>query len=86
MGERAIEQVRPPKVLTTRIGLRAHDRGSRTVAAFLRDVGMEVVSTGPRRTASSVFRIALRQGVDVFGVPSLAGHYLTLPKPPWRRP
>src|SRR4029079_19277943 len=35
----------PPKVIVTKIGLDGHDRGSRVVAAFLRDDGMEVLYT-----------------------------------------
>ena len=31
-----------PKVLVTKIGLDGHDRGSRIVAAYLRDAGMEI--------------------------------------------
>ena len=40
-------KTRPPKVLVTKIGLDGHDRGSRLVASFLRDAGMEVVFTAP---------------------------------------
>ena len=35
----------PPRVLVTKIGLDGHDRGSRIVAATLRDAGMEVITT-----------------------------------------
>ena len=38
---------RPPKVLVTKIGFDGHDRGSRVVASFLRDAGMEIVYTPP---------------------------------------
>ncbi len=71
---------RPPKVLITKIGFDGHDRGSRIVAAFLRDAGMEVVYTGPWQTTSSVCHIALQEDVDVIGVSSLAGDHLILPK------
>ena len=30
----------PPRILITKIGLDGHDRGSRIVAAYLRDSGM----------------------------------------------
>ena len=36
---------RPAKVMVTKIGLDGHDRGSRLVASFLRDAGMEVIYT-----------------------------------------
>jgi methylmalonyl-CoA mutase C-terminal domain/subunit len=37
----------PPRVLVTKIGLDGHDRGSRIVASYLRDAGMEVIYTNP---------------------------------------
>ncbi len=36
---------RPPKVLVTKVGLDGHDRGSRLVAAFLRDAGISSLAT-----------------------------------------
>lgn len=71
---------RPPKVLITKIGFDGHDRGSRIVAAYLRDAGMEVVYTGPWQTVSNVARIALQEDVDVIGISSLAADHLLLPK------
>ena len=44
-----------PKVIVTKIGFDGHDRGSRIVAAFLRDAGMEVIYTflaGCRRSSN----------------------------------
>ena len=41
------DDAHPPKVLVTKIGLDGHDRGSRVVAAYLRDAGMEVIYTPP---------------------------------------
>jgi methylmalonyl-CoA mutase C-terminal domain/subunit len=80
MDERAIDKGRPPKVLITKIGFDGHDRGSRIVATFLRDAGMEVVYTGPWQTVSSICNIALQEDVDVIGVSSLAADHLILPK------
>lgn len=71
---------RPPKVLITKIGFDGHDRGSRIVAAFLRDAGMEVVYTGPWQKVPSVVNLALQEDVDVVGVSSLATDHLILPK------
>jgi methylmalonyl-CoA mutase C-terminal domain/subunit len=71
---------RPPKVLITKVGFDGHDRGSRIVAAYLRDAGMEVVYTGPWQTVPNVVRIALQEDVDVIGVSSLATDHLILPK------
>ena len=43
---RAFAQV-PYRVLVTKVGLDGHDRGSRIVATYLRDAGMEVIYTPP---------------------------------------
>ena len=64
--------VRPPKVMVTKIGLDGHDRGSRLVAAFLRDAGMEVVYTGPWQQVETVVNQAGQEDVDCIGVSSLA--------------
>lgn len=73
-------RVRPPKVLITKVGFDGHDRGSRIVAAYLRDAGMEVVYTGPWQTVPNVVQIALQEDVDLIGVSSLASDHLILPK------
>ena len=70
----------PPKVLVTKIGLDGHDRGSRVVAAFLRDAGMEVVYTPPWQDIPAVVKLALEADVDVIGVSSLATDHLIVPK------
>ena len=51
----------PAKVLVTKIGLDGHDRGSRIVAAFLRDAGMEVIYTPPWQEIGQVVRLALEE-------------------------
>ncbi len=71
---------RPPKVLVTKIGLDGHDRGSRLVAAYLRDAGMEVVYTGPWQEIAAVVKLALEEDVDVIGISSLATDHLLLPQ------
>ena len=70
----------PPKVLITKIGLDGHDRGSRIVAAHLRDAGMEVVYTPPWQEIPAVVKLALEEDVDVIGVSSLATDHLIVPK------
>lgn len=72
--------VRPLRVLVTKIGLDGHDRGSRTVAAYLRDAGMEVIYTPPWQTISSVVKLATEEDVDIIGVSSLATDHLIVPK------
>lgn len=80
MGHVGMPEGRPPKVLITKVGFDGHDRGSRIVAAYLRDAGMEVVYTGPWQTVASVVQIALQEDVDVIGISSLATDHLILPK------
>ena len=69
-----------PKVLVTKIGLDGHDRGSRIVAAFLRDAGMEVIYTPPWQGIASVVKLAIEEDVDVIGISSLATDHLIVPK------
>ncbi len=71
---------RPPKVLVTKIGFDGHDRGSRLVAAYLRDAGMEVVYTGPWQKIPEVVALAEEEDVDVIGISSLATDHLIVPK------
>ncbi len=70
---------RPPKVLVTKVGLDGHDRGSRIVAAFLRDAGMEVVYTAPWQSVDQVISMAIQEDVDVIGISSLATDHLIVP-------
>jgi len=71
---------RPPKVLVTKIGLDAHDRGSRLVAGYLRDAGMEVLYTGPWQSIEAVVSMAIDEDVDLIGLSSLANDHLLVPK------
>lgn len=76
----ALTDTYPAKVMVTKIGLDGHDRGSRIVAAFLRDAGMEVVYTPPWQDIAQVVRLALEEDVDVIGVSSLATDHRLVPK------
>ncbi|MEH6408886.1 MAG: cobalamin-dependent protein [Hyphomonas sp.] len=69
----------PIRVLVTKIGLDGHDRGSRVVAAYLRDAGMEVVYTPPWQEISAVVTLAIQEDVDVIGISSLATDHLIIP-------
>jgi len=69
-----------PKVLVTKIGFDGHDRGSRVVAAALRDAGMEVIYTPPWQEIASVVKLATEEDVDVIGISSLATDHLIVPK------
>lgn len=70
----------PLRVLVTKIGLDGHDRGSRIVASFLRDAGMEVIYTPPWQSIQAVVRTATQEDVDVIGISSLATDHLIVPK------
>jgi methylmalonyl-CoA mutase C-terminal domain/subunit len=69
-----------PKVLVTKIGFDGHDRGSRVVAAGLRDAGMEVIYTPPWQEIEAVVKLATEEDVDVIGISSLATDHLIVPK------
>ncbi len=71
---------RPPKVMITKIGLDGHDRGSRVIAAYLRDQGMDVVYTPPWQDIQAVVRLAMDEDIDVLGISSLATDHLLVPK------
>jgi methylmalonyl-CoA mutase C-terminal domain/subunit len=74
-----IREASPFRVLITKIGLDGHDRGSRIVAAYLRDAGMEVIYTPPWQEIQSVVQLALQEDVDLIGVSSLATDHLIIP-------
>ena len=69
----------PYRVLVTKGGLDGHDRGSRIVAAYLRDAGMEVVYTPPWQSVDQVVRLASDEDVDLVGVSSLSTDHLIVP-------
>lgn len=69
-----------PKVLVTKIGFDGHDRGSRVVAAALRDGGMEVIYTPPWQEIAAVVKLATEEDVDVIGISSLATDHLIVPR------
>ena len=69
-----------PRVLITKIGLDGHDRGSRIVAAYLRDAGMEVIYTPPWQTIDAVVEIVRQEDIEVIGLSSLATDHLVVPE------
>lgn len=72
-------QKQPPKVIITKIGFDGHDRGSRIIAASLRDAGMEVIYTPPWQEIQAVVKLALEEDPDVIGISSLATDHLIVP-------
>ena len=71
---------RPPRVIVTKIGLDGHDRGSRVIAACLRDAGMEGIYTPPWQEVPAVVKLALEEDADVIGISSLATDHLIVPR------
>jgi methylmalonyl-CoA mutase, C-terminal domain len=70
----------PPKVIVTKIGFDGHDRGSRVIAATLRDAGMEVIYTPPWQEIATVVKLATEEDADVIGISSLATDHLIVPR------
>ncbi len=66
------------RVLVGKPGLDGHDRGAKTVAAVLRDHGMEVIYTGLHQTPDMIAETALQEDVDVVGLSILSGAHMTL--------
>jgi len=71
---------RPPKVIVTKIGFDGHDRGSRVIAACLRDAGMEVIYTPPWQEIAAVVKLTMEEDADVIGISSLATDHLIVPQ------
>ena len=69
---------RPLRILIAKPGLDGHDRGALVVARALRDVGMEVIYTGLRRTPEQVVEAALQEDVDAIGISILSGAHKPL--------
>jgi methylmalonyl-CoA mutase C-terminal domain/subunit len=68
------------RVLLTKIGFDAHDRGAKVVASALREAGMEVIYTGPWQSIDEVVEASLQEDVDVIGISSLSYDHLLIPK------
>ncbi len=66
------------RVLVAKPGLDGHDRGAKTVAAVLRDHGMEVIYTGLHQTPEMIAETALQEDVDVVGLSILSVAHMTL--------
>lgn len=63
----------PIRVIFTKGGLDAHERGAHVVVLGLREAGFEVVYMGLRRTPEEIVRAAVQEDADVIGVSSLSG-------------
>lgn len=65
------------RVLLAKMGTDGHDIGLKFIAHILREGGMEVVYLGPYQTPEKVFNTAVQEWVDVIGISSLSGEYMT---------
>ena len=70
----------PVRVLVTKIGLDGHDRGSRIVASYLRDAGMEVIYTPPWQSVDAVLNMTIQEDIEIIGMSSLATDHLLIPE------
>ena len=75
------QKVSPPaRILVTKIGLDGHDRGSRIVASYLRDAGMEVIYTPPWQSIDAVVNMTIQEDIELIGLSSLATDHLIVPE------
>ena len=69
------------RVLIAKPGLDGHDRGTKVIARFLRDAGMEVIYTGLRQSPEQIVSAAVQEDADVIGLSILSGaHMVILPR------
>ena len=67
-----------PRILVAKVGQDGHDRGQKVVASAYADAGFNVEVGGLFRTPEEVARQAVREGVHIVGVSSLAGGHAEL--------
>jgi LAO/AO transport system ATPase len=71
-------QIKPQRVLLTKIGLDGHDRGIKVVARGLRDAGHHVIYSGLWQSVEAVAQAAGDEDVDWLGVSIHSGAHMTL--------
>lgn len=59
-------------------GLDGHDRGVKVVAMALRDVGVDVIYLGMRRTSGQIVDVAIQEDADAIGLSILSGAHAAL--------
>ena len=72
----AATEQRKIRVLLSKIGLDAHDRGVKFVAQGLLRAGMEVIYMGNFNVPEGIVRAAIDEAVDAIGLSVLSGEYL----------
>jgi methylmalonyl-CoA mutase, C-terminal domain len=68
---------RPLRIVLTKAGLDAHERGMHVVSRGLRDHGFEVIVLGLRQRPPAVVHVAIQEDADIIGISSLAGGHLS---------
>lgn len=64
------------RILLSKIGLDAHDRGLKFVARGLLQAGMEVIYLGNFNVPEAIVRAAIDEAVDAIGLSVLSGEYM----------
>lgn len=67
-----------PKVMIAKLGQDGHDRGAKVIASAFGDIGFEVIAGPLFQTPGEAAALAVRSGVHVLGVSSLAAGHKTL--------
>jgi methylmalonyl-CoA mutase len=67
-----------PKVLIAKLGQDGHDRGAKVIASAFGDIGFEVLAGPLFQTPEEAAGLAVREGVHVVGMSSLAAGHRTL--------
>jgi methylmalonyl-CoA mutase C-terminal domain/subunit len=76
MGRDAETKVGEIRILLSKLGLDAHDRGLKFVANGLLQAGMEVIYLGNFNIPEGIVRAAIDEAVDAIGLSVLSGEYL----------
>jgi methylmalonyl-CoA mutase, C-terminal domain len=75
-----MEKEKKIRVIITKIGLDAHDRGAIVIANLLREAGMEVIYLGRFQTPETIVRAAMQEEVDIIGLSCMSpNHVLLIP-------
>ena len=67
-----------PRILIAKMGQDGHDRGQKVIATAFGDLGFDVVVGAMFQTPDEVAELAVKDGVHIVGVSSLAAGHLTL--------
>jgi methylmalonyl-CoA mutase len=67
-----------PKIMVAKLGQDGHDRGAKVIASAFGDIGFEVIAGPLFQMPAEAAAMAVRAGVHVLGVSSLAAGHKTL--------